>query len=65
MTNLKIRSAAGAAGIPLWRVAQELGFNDSAFSRKMRHELPPELQERALSAIERLAEQEGRYGADC
>lgn len=64
MANSRLRSAAGAAGIPLWRIAQELGYNDSAFSRKLRNELPPELQERALVAIERLAEQEGKYGAN-
>ncbi len=54
MANQEVRQAAKAAGIKLWQVAEALGLNDSAFSRKLRHELPEETRRQALVIIERL-----------
>lgn len=54
MTNKDVREAAKAAGVRLWQVAEGLGMNDSAFSRKLRHELPEETRRQALAIIERL-----------
>lgn len=53
--NMDIRCAAGGAGVRLWQVAEAIGMNESAFSRKLRKELPKEEKERILAAIDRLA----------
>ena len=55
MNNREIRNAAGGCGLKLWEVAEAIGMNESAFSRKLRKELPPEEKKRILDAIERLA----------
>ena len=54
-TNKEIRSAAKSAGVLLWEIANRLGIQDSAFSRKLRRELPPEEKEKILGIIEELA----------
>ena len=46
-------------GLRLWQVAEAMGMNDSAFSRKLRRELSPEGKERVLATIERLAKEVG------
>lgn len=58
MTNKEIRCAAGKYGIRLWQVAEAVGMNESAFSRKLRHELQQEEKERILEAIEKLAKED-------
>ncbi len=55
MNNKDIRNAAGGYGIRLWQVAEAIGMNESAFSRKLRRELPPEERGKILEAIEKLA----------
>ena len=58
MKNLEIRQAAKEAGVPLWRVAQEVyGITDSSLSRKLRNELPAEEKARILATIEKLAKE--------
>ena len=57
MNNQAIRQAAKASGIRLWEVAEAIGINDGNLSRKLRHELSPEEQERILEAISKLAEE--------
>lgn len=42
-------------GLRLWQVAEAIGMNDSAFSRKLRRELSPEDKERVLAAIKEFA----------
>lgn len=54
MANNEIRRTAGGYGIRLWQVAEAIGMNESAFSRKLRHELPQEEKEKILEAIEKL-----------
>lgn len=54
-TNKAIRSAAKAAGVLHWEIAEKLGMQDSAFSRKLRRELPTEEQEKILGVIDALA----------
>lgn len=51
MANQDVRVAAKAAGVKLWQIAEELGIADSAFSRKLRHELPEETRRQALTII--------------
>ena len=57
MNNKDIRNAAGGYGIRLWQVAEALGMNESAFSRKLRKELPQEEKEKILIVIEKLAKE--------
>lgn len=57
MNNKDIRNAAGGHGIRLWQVAEALGMNESAFSRKLRKELPQEEKEKILDVIEKLAKE--------
>lgn len=54
-TNNAIRSAAKAAGVLHWEIAEKLGMQDSAFSRKLRRELPAEEREKILEVISELA----------
>ena len=54
MFNQEVRQAAKAAGIRLWQVAEGLGMTDSAFSRKLRHELPEGTRRQALEVIKKL-----------
>ena len=55
MANFSIKSAARDSGVKLWRVAEALGMTDSAFSRKLRHELPPDEKAHIFSVIGSLA----------
>lgn len=55
--NDKIREAAKTAGVKLWQIADAVGLSDGNFSRKLRHELPADEQERILGVIEKLAKE--------
>ena len=57
MNNKEIRNAAGGYGLKLWQVAEAIGMNESAFSRKLRRELPQEEKQRILAAIDRLVQE--------
>ena len=58
MQNQDIKQAAKTAGVPLWKVAEAAyGITDSYFSRKLRHELPPEEKARIFETIEKLAKE--------
>ena len=54
-TNEAIRTAAEKHGVKLWQIADALGMNDGNFSRKLRHELPPEETERIIALIDEIA----------
>ncbi len=56
-TNKSIRTAAEKNGVKLWQIADALGMNDGNFSRKLRHELPPEETEKILALIDELAKE--------
>ena len=59
MANEKIRIAAKKAKIPLWQIAERAfdGMADSAFSRKLRHQLSAEDEARAMAAIAEIQEE--------
>ena len=59
MNNQDIRSAATAAGVKLWQIADNLGLADFNFSRKLRKELPQEEKEKIFSIIEQLSQEVG------
>ena len=57
MKNIEVRNAAGGYGLRLWQVAEALGMNESAFSRKLRKELPQDEKDKILAVIEKLAKE--------
>ena len=57
MNNKEIRNAAGGHGLKLWQVAEAIGIHESAFSRKLRKELPEVEKQRIIEAIDRLAKE--------
>lgn len=57
MKNQKIRDAIKTTGIRMWQVAEALKMQDSAFSRKLRHELPEDEQQKIIGIIERLVKE--------
>lgn len=60
MNNTDIRTAAKEANLHLWQVAEGLGICDSAFSRKLRHELPEDEKAKIRSVIKELSQNRGR-----
>ena len=54
-TNEKIRAAAKREGVKLWQIADRLGINDGNFSRRLRHELPPDETAKILALIDEIA----------
>lgn len=56
MQNKEIRAEAKRLHVRLWQISEELGMLDSAFSRKLRHELPEEEKTQILSIIQSLSE---------
>ena len=57
MNNQSIREKAKAHNVKLWQIAEKLGINDGNFSRKLRHELPADEQEKILRIIETIAKE--------
>lgn len=53
--NIDIRVAAKKNRITFWQIAERMGIQDSALSRKMRRELPPEEKTEILSIIDQLS----------
>ena len=59
MSNADIKKTAKERGIPLWKIAEQLGIGDYTLSRKMRHELSREEQEQIIEILDSLTPQEG------
>lgn len=57
MKNLRIRERAAQDGVFLWEIADRLGLSDGNFSRKLRHELSTEEQERIFGLIDEIVAQ--------
>ncbi|MBO5280642.1 MAG: hypothetical protein J6B55_05425 [Clostridia bacterium] len=58
MANENIKSAAAAAGVRVWELAETgYGITDGAFSRKLRKELPEAEQARLLRIIDEITAQ--------
>lgn len=57
MKNQEIRMLVKQTSVRMWQVAEELGMQDSAFSRKLRWELPAEEKEKILQIIQKLSEE--------
>ena len=54
MRNQEIRKTAKEKGIRLWEVAEALHMQDSALSRKLRHELPEAEKTKILAIIDEI-----------
>lgn len=53
--NSKVRDAAKAAGIPLWRIGQEMKVSEQTIIRWLRVKLPEDKEMQMLDAINRLS----------
>lgn len=58
MKNKDIRNFAKENGIHLWMIAEKMKIQDSAFSRKLRKELPDAEKKRIVAIIKKLAQEE-------
>ena len=50
--NEDINAYARLHKVKLWQIAEALGITDSAFSRKMRHELEPEAKRKIMKLVD-------------
>ena len=57
MANEKVKAFAKEKKVYLWRVAERMGIQDSALSRKLRNELHEEEKQKILAIIEALAKE--------
>ena len=57
LNNVEIRRSAKEAGVRLWQVAEAIGMQDSAFSRKLRKELPQEEKDSIFKIIKELSQE--------
>lgn len=55
MKNIELRIYAKKHNIKLWEIADIYGIADSAFSRKLRYELPEKEKENIMQIIDDLA----------
>lgn len=56
MNNKDIRQEIKKSKLFQWQVAEVIGINESAFSRKLRYELSKEEKQEIFSVIEKLKE---------
>lgn len=55
--NERVRRAARAEGIPLWRIASEMAVSEPTITRWLRTPLSPEKEEKMLAVIIKLAKE--------
>ncbi len=55
--NNNLRTYAKSKGVLLWQIAEQLGLQDSNFSRKLRHELPEEETRKIIEIIDVIAKE--------
>jgi predicted XRE-type DNA-binding protein len=55
--NEDIKAYAKVKKVKLWQVAEALDVTDSQLSRKMRHELEPELKHRIMKLVDKIADE--------
>ena len=56
--NVRLRQYAKESGVPLWMIAERLGYRDNDFSRLLRHELPESKQEEIFGLIDQIKAEE-------
>lgn len=57
--NQTVRRAAWAAGVPLWRIASNIGVSEPTLTRWLRVPLPEEKERRIMAAIVALEQEAG------
>ena len=59
MCNSDIREKMQIYGVRQWQIAEYLGMSEGLLSRKMRHNLDPDLKDRVNQAIQALGSPPG------
>lgn len=54
--NKDLQMLAMGKGVKQWQLAEEIGVAESTFCRMLRRELKPEMREKVLAAINKLAD---------
>lgn len=57
MNNEEIRTAVKRSRVRMWQIAEAMQIQDSALSRKLRHELPDAEREKIMEIIEKLSKE--------
>lgn len=57
MENILIRQTAKQHSVKHWQIAERLNMHEGNFSRKLRHELPADEQERIMQIIADIAKE--------
>ena len=57
MQNQEIRRAAAGAGVPLWKIARDIGISEPTMTRRLRVELTEEQKAEIMASIRRLSEE--------
>lgn len=57
MANETIKLVAASKGVRHWQIAERLNMHEGNFSRKLRHELPADEQERIMQIIADIAKE--------
>ena len=60
MANLDVRFKAKAAGVPLWKIAKDLGVSDMTLFRRLRKELSVEEKSKLYAVIQKLAVEQAK-----
>lgn len=55
--NQEVRRAAKSSGVPLWKIAAELGISEPTIIRWLRFPLPAEKEKRVMEAISVLSQE--------
>lgn len=53
--NDTIKDYAKISGVKLWQIAEMLGLHDSNFSKKLRHQLTPDEEQKICAIIDQIA----------
>ena len=60
--NERIKLRARGAGVPLWKIARELGISEPTITRWLRVPLSAEREAKIRSAIEKLSKEVDEHG---
>lgn len=55
--NMNVRRAARVAGVPLYRIAAEIGISEPTMQRWLRFPLPTDKEARIMAAISKLEQE--------
>ena len=53
--NKDLQELASGKGVKQWQIADEIGVGETTLCRMLRRELTPEMKEKVLAAINKLA----------